>query len=115
MLPITSPQNPRVKDAVRLRDRRHREKQGRILIDGARELQRAIAAGVRLVELFVCESLCHGDDARRLLAACKRKRLRGVCRQRSGFPEVGVWPAGGRRAGRGGNAASHAVVACTPG
>ena len=39
MFVITSPQNPRVKDAVRLRDRRHREKQGRILIDGARELQ----------------------------------------------------------------------------
>ena len=35
---ITSLQNPRVKDAVRLRDGRHREKQGRILIDGAREL-----------------------------------------------------------------------------
>jgi RNA methyltransferase, TrmH family len=69
MLLITSPHNPRVKDAVRLRDRRHREKQGRILIDGARELQRAIGAGVRPVELFVCESLCHSDDAQRLLAA----------------------------------------------
>jgi len=42
---ITSLQNPRVKDAVRLRDRRHREKQGRILIDGARELRRAIEQG----------------------------------------------------------------------
>ena len=48
---ITSLQNPRVKDAVRLRDRRHREKQGRILIDGARELRRAIAAGVKLLEV----------------------------------------------------------------
>ena len=65
---ITSPQNPHVKDAVRLRDRRHREKQGRILIDGARELHRAIAAGVRLVEAFVCEPLCQSDDAQRLLA-----------------------------------------------
>ena len=72
MLPITSPQNPRVKDAVRLRDRRHREKQGRILIDGARELHRAIAAGVKLVETFVCEPLCQSDDARRLLAALPR-------------------------------------------
>ena len=45
---ITSLQNPRVKDAVRLRDRHHRQKQGRILIDGARELHRAIAAGVKL-------------------------------------------------------------------
>ena len=38
------------------------------MIDGARELQRAIAAGVRLVETFVCEPLCQSDDARRLLA-----------------------------------------------
>jgi len=66
---ITSLQNPRVKDAVRLRDRRHREKQGRILIDGARELRRAIGAGVKLLEVFVCEPLCHSDDARCLLAA----------------------------------------------
>ena len=66
---ITSPHNPRVKDAARLRDRRHREKQGRILIDGARELRRAMDAGVRLVEVFVCEPLCGSDDAQRVLAA----------------------------------------------
>ena len=66
---ITSLQNPRVKDAVRLRDRRHREKQGRILIDGTRELRRAIVAGVRPVEVFLCESLCHGDDSQQLLEA----------------------------------------------
>jgi TrmH family RNA methyltransferase len=65
---ITSLQNPRVKDAVRLCDRRHREKQGRIRIDGARELFRAIEAGVRLVEVFVCERLCESEDAQRVLA-----------------------------------------------
>lgn len=64
---ITSFQNPHVKDAVRLRDRRPREKQGRILIDGERELRRAIDAGVHLVEVFICESLCHSQEARRLL------------------------------------------------
>ena len=31
---ITSLQNPRVKDAVRLRDAKHRRRQRRILIDG---------------------------------------------------------------------------------
>jgi len=67
MTTITSRQNPRVKDAVRLRERRHREKQGRILIDGVRELARATAAGVNLLEVFVCDPLCTGDDARRLL------------------------------------------------
>ena len=69
MPPITSPQNPRIKEAARLRDRRQREKQGRILIDGARELRRAIAGGVKLLETFVCEPLCVSEDAKALLAA----------------------------------------------
>jgi TrmH family RNA methyltransferase len=67
MSTITSLQNSRVKDAVRLRDRRHREKQGRIRIDGARELLRAIRAGVALVEVFVCKSLCQSAEARQVL------------------------------------------------
>ncbi len=87
---ITSLQNPRVKDAVRLRDRRHREKQGRILIDGARELRRAIAAGVKLLEVFVCEPLCHSDDAQRQLlarrlAAMRRRGMAGARRCSSGW------------------------------
>ena len=102
-----------MKDAVRLRDRRHREKQGRILIDGARELRRAIGAGVRLVEAFVCEPLCQSDDAQRLLAALPAMRLRGAARQRAGFREAGVRPAGGRRARRGRNAAADAAIART--
>jgi TrmH family RNA methyltransferase len=61
---ITSLQNPRVKDAIRLRSARHRHKQQRFLIDGARELARAIAAGVPLVESFVCESLCASPKSR---------------------------------------------------
>lgn len=65
---ITSLHNQRVKDAARLRDRRQRERQGRILIDGARELSRAIEAGVELLEAFVCEPLCHTDEARRVLS-----------------------------------------------
>jgi TrmH family RNA methyltransferase len=69
MPPITSFQNPHVKNAVRLRDRRHREEQGRFLIDGARELRRAIDAGVRLIEIFVCEPLCRTQEARQLLTA----------------------------------------------
>ena len=68
MRAITSLQNPRVKAAVRLRDRRHRERQGRIRIDGARELLRAIRAGVSLVEVFVSRPLCQSGDARQVLA-----------------------------------------------
>ncbi len=64
---ITSLQNQRVKDAAKLRDRRERRKQGRMLIDGAREIRRAIEGRVELLELFVCESLCHSRDCTQLL------------------------------------------------
>ena len=57
MATITSLQNARVKDAIRLRDRRHREKQQRIVIDGFRELARAIRSGIAMLEVFVCEPL----------------------------------------------------------
>jgi RNA methyltransferase, TrmH family len=59
---ITSRQNPRVKEAARLRSGRERRRRGRFLIDGAREIARAIAAGVRCPEAFVCESLCEAQD-----------------------------------------------------
>jgi TrmH family RNA methyltransferase len=64
---ITSVQNPRVKAAARLRDARQRNKQQRIIIDGARELLRALKAGVEVNEVFVCEALCRSDDCHRLL------------------------------------------------
>ncbi len=69
MTTITSPQNPRVKEAARLRDRRHRDKQGRIIIDGTRELARAVAAGAEMLEIFVCEPLCTDAQSQRLLGS----------------------------------------------
>lgn len=64
---ITSLQNQRVKDAAKLREARERRKQGRTLIDGTREIRRAIEAGVELVEVFIAESLSGGDDAKWVL------------------------------------------------
>ncbi len=51
---ITSVQNPRIKDAVRLRQRRGRVKQGRFIVDGLREVRRAALAGMRLTDVFLC-------------------------------------------------------------
>ncbi|MFO0821440.1 MAG: RNA methyltransferase [Pirellulales bacterium] len=66
---ITSLQNPRVKEVARLRDRRGRNRLGRIVIDGARELLRAVEGGVKIDELYWCEELADGSsDARRLRA-----------------------------------------------
>jgi RNA methyltransferase, TrmH family len=64
---LSSPSNPRVKAAARLRDRREREATGLTLVDGSREIRRAIDAGVELVEVFVCEPEATGPDARAVL------------------------------------------------
>ena len=45
------------------------------LVDGARELRRALDAGVEVVEAFVCEPLLAGEDAR---AALDALRGRGI-------------------------------------
>ncbi|WP_216329609.1 TrmH family RNA methyltransferase [Deinococcus aestuarii] len=54
---ITSLQNPHVKRLARLRGRRDRDREGVILIEGARELSRAVAAGVALQTLYLCPPL----------------------------------------------------------
>jgi TrmH family RNA methyltransferase len=69
---LTSAANPRIRSALQLRARRHRDATGLTIVDGARELRRALDAGVEVVEAFVCEPLLAGPDARvaldRLLA-----------------------------------------------
>jgi TrmH family RNA methyltransferase len=69
---ITSRQNARVKDAVKLRDRRQREQQGRFLIDGAREIARAIERGVEIAEAFICEPLLRDDEGRQTTARLRQ-------------------------------------------
>ena len=60
---ITSASNPRIRNAVELRERRHRERRGETIIDGAREVLRAIEAGVAVEEAFVCNPLVRTPDA----------------------------------------------------
>lgn len=69
---ITSLQNPRIKAAVHLRSARHRARQGRFLIDGARELLKALEAGVQLEELFVCPQVCASPESQQVLAAISK-------------------------------------------
>jgi TrmH family RNA methyltransferase len=60
---ITSLTNPRVKAAVRLRDRREREVTGLTIVDGAREILRALDAGVRVETAFLAPDLVRSADA----------------------------------------------------
>ncbi len=65
---ITSRQNPRVKEAVALRSGRERKRLGRFIIDGAREVTRAIEAGVTPIEAFVCDDLAQSHDSQKAIA-----------------------------------------------
>lgn len=66
--PIASPSNPRVRAAAALRDRRERERTGRTLIDGARELLRALDGEVELETIFVFEAGCRSAACQELIA-----------------------------------------------
>lgn len=51
---ISSLQNPRIKRIVRLRDRKHRDRDGIFLAEGVREVGRALQAGLTSLESFIC-------------------------------------------------------------
>jgi TrmH family RNA methyltransferase len=65
---ITSPQNARLKQLVRLRDRRARDEGGVFLIEGYRELRRAIEKGVRPHELYFAPEWFLGENEPALIA-----------------------------------------------
>ena len=71
---LTSTRNPRIKAAVALRDRRARDEAGITLIDGPRELARALAGGAEVVDVFVHESPLDDEAA----AAVRLARDRGA-------------------------------------
>ena len=54
---ITSVSNPRVKEVVKLRSRRTRDRQRRFVVEGTRELSCATDSGLALETLYYCEEL----------------------------------------------------------
>ena len=65
---LTSFRNPRVKDVVKLRNRRQRDRQGRFVIEGQRELACASDGGLTPEAVYYCEDLYDDSGARDLLA-----------------------------------------------
>jgi TrmH family RNA methyltransferase len=59
---ISSLQNPRVKQLVKLRDRRPRDEAGVFLVEGYRQIRRALDKGVALTELYLCPEWYPGEQ-----------------------------------------------------
>lgn len=72
---ISSVQNPRIKNLVRLREGTHRRRQARFLIEGLREFQRALACSWPMESLFFCEDLIKSDQAFKLLGRAESAGL----------------------------------------
>lgn len=85
---LASPSNPRIKSVARLRDRRERESSGLTVVDGAREVRRALDAGVEVVEAFVCEPLLAGEDARAALDALATRDIRVTTTTQPAFAKL---------------------------
>ena len=60
---ITSKTNPKIKNIIHLQKASERQKQGLIVVEGRRELERAVASGFEIDTLFICPDLA-GQHAR---------------------------------------------------
>lgn len=69
---ITSLQNPRVKQLVRLRERRDRDEAGLFLVEGYREVRRALEKGVRLKELYFSPDWFLGENEPALIEQARQ-------------------------------------------
>src|SRR5262245_34675323 len=64
---ITSPQNPKIKQAIKLNERRQRDRDGLMLVEGFDELSLALESGARPQTVFYCPAL-FSSEAEEFLA-----------------------------------------------
>ncbi|MGR3952339.1 MAG: RNA methyltransferase [Chlamydia sp.] len=70
---ITSNDNPKIKSAKALRNRRDRDEMGLFLIEGYRELLRASEGAVEFQSIFYSPSHFLGKNEQQLLFSCKKR------------------------------------------
>jgi len=73
---IDSLQNPRVKNLVKLRERRARDRQGRFLLEGYRPLERALGCGLAPEEVYYCPEWFLGANEEALLQRARQAGAR---------------------------------------
>lgn len=72
---LSSLQNPSVKEVVKLKNRKTRDETGLFLIEGYRELKRAIDSGVEIEKIFSCRELFLGENEEGLIQSSKAERV----------------------------------------
>ena len=62
MIKITSAKNEKIKDLIKFRNKNGKLSENEILIEGGRELERALAANVKFLEAYFCTDLINADQ-----------------------------------------------------
>lgn len=73
MLRIESNTNPKIKQLIKLRDRRERNKTALFTIEGYREIFRAEVGNVVFKQLYICEELFLGENEPALIEKIKKQ------------------------------------------
>ena len=73
---ISSTTNPRVKHLVRLRKRRERDRSGTFLIEGYREIRRALDGDTGITEIYACPPLYLGGNEAALVETAAARGAR---------------------------------------
>ena len=77
---ITSTSNARIKEIVKLRQRSHRDERGALLVEGYREIKRALDNAYKPREIFTCPEFYMGANEDALVArACGAGAEHVVC------------------------------------
>lgn len=85
---ITSLQNPRVKQLVKLRDRRPRDEAGVFLVEGYREIRRALEKGVALGEIYFSPEWFLGENEPALIAQAEAAGAKAFELSKAAFAKV---------------------------
>lgn len=72
---IISVQNPRIKSVVRLREHRERLKTGLTVVEGWREVSRAVKAKIELKEVYICPELFDERTDKKMIEDLKERTL----------------------------------------
>lgn len=64
---LSSLQNPSIKQIIHLRERQERDKTALFLIEGYREILRAVQGGWKIDQLFICSDLFLGSNEKALI------------------------------------------------
>lgn len=67
---ITSLQNPRLKEVLRLEKRSYRDERGLVVVEGYREVKRMLDNGRKPTALFFCPALYQGENEPTIVRRC---------------------------------------------